>query len=158
MKIGDKAPVFVLKDQNGKDVKLDGFNGSWVVLYFYPKDDTAGCTMEAKDFTFLAQKFKEQGAVVLGISPDSCESHAKFQDKHKLNVMLLSDPYKKAIDPYRVWGKKSFMGKSYEGVTRSTFLLDKKGNLTFEWRDVKADGHAMEVLNKLKSLVMQAPK
>jgi len=144
---------FILPDQNGIVRSLNNFKGKWLVLYFYPKDDTPGCTLEGIDFTRLLPEFYKLSVEVLGISPDSLKSHCKFQLKHKLNVILLSDIDKKTLQDYGVWGKKKFMGKAYEGVLRTTFLIDGKGVVRYIWENVRVEGHAQEVLEKVKMLL-----
>ncbi len=150
--VGKKAFVFSLPDQDGETVSLDDFSRRWVVLYFYPKDDTPGCTIEGIDFTHLLPRFRKAGAEVVGVSPDSGKSHCKFQAKHKLKVMLLSDVEKKILKEYGVWGKKKFMGREYEGVLRATILIDPEGKVAFLWEKVSVKGHAAAVLEKLKEL------
>ncbi len=152
MLIGDNAPDFELLDKDGNKVSLKSHKGKWVVLYFYPKDDTPGCTIEAVDFTRFADDFKRLGAVVLGVSPDSTKSHCGFAEKHGLDIVLLSDPDHKIIEKYDAWQLKKMYGKEYYGVVRSTFLIDPKGKITFIWQKVQAQGHAEEVLGKLKEL------
>lgn len=149
---GKKAPDFELPSDAGDTVKLGKLKGRPVVLYFYPKDDTSGCTTEAKDFTVLAQQFEKAGITVLGVSPDSCASHAKFRKKHALAVTLLADEQKKAAEAYGVWVEKSMYGKKYMGIERSTFLIDKAGKVARAWRKVKVPGHAEEVLAAAKAL------
>ncbi len=149
---GMKAPDFTLPDANGKSVRLSSLKGAPVVVYFYPKDDTSGCTAEAKDFTCLAPDFKRAGAQVLGISPDSPESHRKFQDKYDLGVRLLADQSRAAAEAYGVWVEKSMYGKKYMGIERSTFLVDHAGRVARSWRKVKVPGHAEEVLEAIRSL------
>ncbi len=152
MTVGMKAGKFSLANQDSKFVSLDDFLGKWLVLYFYPKDDTPGCTMEGIDFTHLLPLFQKVGAEVVGVSPDSSKSHCKFQAKHKLNVVLLSDVDKKTLNEYGVWGKKKFMGREYEGVLRTTLLIDPNGKIAFIWENVSVKGHAAAVLEKLKEL------
>lgn len=149
---GKKAPDFELPSDAGDTVKLGKLKGRPVVLYFYPKDDTSGCTTEAKDFTVLAPQFEKAGITVLGVSPDSCASHAKFRKKHALAVTLLADEEKKAAEAYGVWVEKSMYGKKYMGIERSTFLIDKAGKVARAWRKVKVPGHAEEVLAAAKAL------
>ncbi|MBI2668876.1 thioredoxin-dependent thiol peroxidase [Candidatus Woesearchaeota archaeon] len=151
MKPGQKAPDFTLPNQDGKNVSLKDFLGKLAVLYFYPKDDTPGCTVEAIDFTKKADEFTKLGAVIVGVSPDSPKSHCKFIEKHRLNVQLLSDESKKVLREYGAWGQKKFMGREYLGVIRSTFLIDAKGEIMHSWTNVKVDGHVGEVLKLLKS-------
>lgn len=147
-----KAPSFCLPSADGKQICLEDFKGRWVVLYFYPKDNTSGCTMEAKDFSEHIEEFDELGAVVIGISPDSPRSHERFIDKHGLKVLLLSDESKEVLKKYGVWQLKKMYGREYYGVVRSTFLIDDKGNIVHEWRKVKVKGHVEEVLKKLKEV------
>jgi len=142
---GDKAPLFSLKNKDGKAFSLKEFAGKWVALYFYPKDDTPGCTQEAKDFTALLPEFRKNNAAVLGISPDSEKSHAGFIDKHGLAVELLSDPDHKVLESYGVWQKKMNYGKEYMGVARTTFLIDPEGVIRQVWEKVKVDDHAEDV-------------
>lgn len=134
---GQKAPDFKIKDQDGNEVTLSSFAGKWVVLYFYPKDNTSGCTKEACDFTDSISDFEKINATVLGVSPDSIESHQKFIAKHSLNITLLSDPDKVAHKLYGAWGLKKNYGKEYEGVIRSTFLIAPDGELAESWKNVK---------------------
>jgi thioredoxin-dependent peroxiredoxin len=149
---GTAAPAFTLPDQDGKSVKLSDFKGQWLVLYFYPKDDTPGCTTEACDFTDGLQHFTKMDATVLGCSPDSPESHQKFIAKYKLKVRLLSDPDHKAMTAYRAWGEKVLYGKATIGVIRSTVIIDPKGKIAHHWATVKSAGHAEAVREKLKEL------
>jgi peroxiredoxin Q/BCP len=143
---GDKAPDFELPAENGERIKLSRLRGKPVVLYFYPKDDTSGCTSEAKDFSALAPQFRKAGAEVIGVSPDSVESHAKFHKKHALKVRLVADADKAVATAYGVWVEKSMYGRTYMGVERSTFLIDARGRIARSWRKVKVQGHAAEVL------------
>ena len=152
LKIGEEAPNFLLPDQDGKINNLNNFKGKWLVLYFYPKDDTPGCTVEAITFTKYLNDFKKLNAEIVGISPDNEDSHCKFIDKHKLEVKLLCDPDHKITEQYNVWGEKSFMGRKSIGVIRSTFLINPKGRIAYSWRNVKVDGHVDVVLKKLKDL------
>lgn len=147
-----EAPDFCLPETSGKEVCLKDFRGKWVVLYFYPRDNTSGCTREALDFTSLLKEFENSGAVVIGVSPDSIKSHQRFISKHGLKVTLLSDTEKKVIKMYGAWGKKKRYGKEVEGVIRSTVLIDDKGIVRFIWRNVKVQGHAEDVLRKLREL------
>ena len=151
-KEGDKAPEFTLKDANEKEVSLKDFRGKWIVLYFYPKDNTPGCTIEAIDFTALKKEFEKKNAVILGVSKDNCKSHQKFIDGKKLTIMLLSDEDTKVNQKYGVWRLKKFMGREYMGTHRSTFLIDPKGKIAKIWEGVSPDGHAKEVLETLKML------
>jgi thioredoxin-dependent peroxiredoxin len=149
---GKAAPEFELPTGDGTSVKLTKLRGKTVVLYFYPKDDTSGCTVEAKDFTSLAQEFKAAGAEVIGISPDSVASHQKFANKHGLDVRLAADEDKVVATTYGVWVEKSMYGRKYMGVERSTFLIDKAGKVVQSWRKVKIPGHADAVLAAVKAL------
>ena len=149
---GRKAPDFKLPDDGGKTLQLTKLKGRPVVIYFYPKDDTSGCTAEAKDFSCLAGDFAAAGAEVIGISPDSPASHAKFKAKHDLGVRLAADEDKAVAQAYGVWVEKSMYGRKYMGVERSTFLVDKSGKLARIWRKVKVPGHAEEVLEAVKAL------
>ena len=145
-----KAPIFSLPDAYEQQHQLKDYQGKWVILYFYPKDNTPGCTIEALEFTDLAKEFKQQGAIVIGISPDSCASHQKFIDSKHLNVLLLSDKDHRVAETYDAWGKKKFMGREYMGIIRSTYLLDPQGMIVHHWPNVKAKGHAQAVLETLK--------
>jgi peroxiredoxin Q/BCP len=149
---GDKAPSFAMATGSGDTVKLAALKGKPVVLYFYPKDDTSGCTLEAKDFSRLAPEFRTAGAEVIGVSPDSVESHQKFSKKHDLAVHLAADTDKAVANAYGVWAEKSMYGRKYMGVERSTFLIGKDGRIAKSWRKVKVPGHAEEVLSALKAL------
>lgn len=150
--VGDKAPDFKLADQDGKTVQLSKLKGAPVVVYFYPKDDTSGCTREARDFTDLAKDFAAAGARVIGISPDSTTSHAKFCAKHDLNLTLLADETKATATAYAVWVEKSMYGRKYMGVERATFLIGKDGKIRGVWRKVKVPGHADAVLAAVTAL------
>lgn len=150
--VKDKAPAFTLPAADGNAVSLKDFKDQVVVLYFYPKDDTPGCTTEAKDFTALAGKFKRAGTVVIGISKDTVAKHRKFTDKHDLGVILLSDADGDVCEKYGVWVEKSMYGRSYMGIERATFLIDGKGVIRQVWRQVKVKGHAEEVLAAVQSL------
>jgi peroxiredoxin Q/BCP len=150
---GDKAPDFELPTDGGETLELSRLKGKPVVLYFYPKDDTSGCTAEAKDFTRLAPDFRKAGVEVIGVSPDSVESHAKFRKKYDLAVRLAADGDKAVATAYGVWVEKSMYGRKYMGVERSTFLIDGKGRIARSWRKVKVPGHAEEVLAAAKALV-----
>ncbi|WPB78501.1 thioredoxin-dependent thiol peroxidase [Archangium violaceum] len=147
---GHPAPDFQLKDQNGNDVKLSRLRGKNVVLYFYPKDDTPGCTREACDFRDEHSALEAAGAVVLGVSPDDTKSHQKFATKFSLPFPLLADTERQVCDAYGVWGEKSLYGRKFLGVTRATFLIDTEGNVARVWPKVKVDGHVKEILQSLK--------
>ncbi|QCI97656.1 thioredoxin-dependent thiol peroxidase [Agrobacterium larrymoorei] len=150
--IGENAPDFRLPRNGGGDVALSDLKGKKVVLYFYPKDDTSGCTAEAIDFSALGAQFEEANTVVIGISPDSVKSHDKFAAKHSLTVMLAADEEKSAAEAYGVWKEKSMYGKKYMGVERTTFLVSPEGKVAKIWNKVKVAGHAQEVLEEAKSL------
>jgi len=152
---GDKAPDFELPTDGGGTLGLSGLKGKPAVLYFYPKDDTSGCTVEARDFTRLAPDFRKAGVEVIGVSPDSVESHAKFRKKHGLAVRLAADTDKAVAMAYGVWVEKSMYGRKYMGVERSTFLIDGKGRIARSWRKVKVPGHAEQVLAAARELRQQ---
>ena len=152
MKIGQKAPAFRLQDQDGKEVSLAELRGHWVVLYFYPRDDTPGCTTEACEFTAGRERFEGLRAVVLGCSPDGPESHTRFIAKHRLSVRLLSDPDHKVMEAYGAWGEKVLYGKRSVGIIRSTVLIDPEGRVAHHWARVQAAGHAEKVREKLVEL------
>jgi peroxiredoxin Q/BCP len=149
---GDKAPEFDLPTESGETIGLVRLKGKAFVLYFYPKDDTSGCTAEAKDFSCLAPEFRKAGVEVIGVSPDSLVSHQKFHKKYDLAVRLAADADKAVANAYGVWVEKSMYGRKYMGVERSTFLIDKKGRIAKSWRKVKVPGHAEEVLAAAKAL------
>ncbi len=149
---GMKAPSFCLKDQEGKEVCSKDLHGSWTVLYFYPKDNTSGCTIEAKDFTCMVTDFKNEEARIIGVSPDSERSHQNFTGTHELELTLLSDLEKEALQGFGAWKVKKRYGREFMGVERSTFLIDPDGVIRKEWRKVKVKGHAAEVLVSLKNL------
>lgn len=152
LKINDNAPLFSLPNQDNAEIALQDFQGSWVVVYFYPKDKTPGCTMEACDFRDKMESFNAMGVVVLGISPDSAKAHQSFITKESLNFTLLSDTQKSALKNYGAWGLKKLYGKEYEGVIRSTFLINPQGKIAYIWKNVKVKGHIEEVFAKLKEL------
>jgi thioredoxin-dependent peroxiredoxin len=149
---GDMAPNFELPTDGGGQAHLKDLKGKPVVIYFYPKDDTSGCTAEAIAFNGLRAKFAAAGATVIGISPDSAASHDKFKRKHDLEIALAADPERSAIEAYGVWKEKSMYGRKYFGVERSTFLIDREGRIAKVWRKVKVPGHADEVLAATKAL------
>lgn len=151
LEAGQKAPAFSLKDQDGKTVKLSDFKGQQVVLYFYPKDNTPGCTTEACDFRDEASALKKAGAVVLGVSMDSEASHQKFIQKHGLNFPLLVDADHAVAEKYGAWGEKKMYGKAFMGLIRSTFLIGGDGKLKKVWPKVKVEGHVKEVLEALSA-------
>jgi peroxiredoxin Q/BCP len=145
LKIGDRAPSFSLKDSFGNKVSLKDYSGKIVVLYFYPKDNTSGCTKEACDFRDSFPEFKKLNAVVLGVSADSEKSHQGFTAKYKLPFTLLADPDKEVIQNYDVWKEKSLYGKKYMGIERTTFVIDEKGKILKIFPKVKVEGHVDEV-------------
>ena len=149
---GKVAPKFTVETDEGSKLKLSDLKGQNVVIYFYPKDDTSGCTKEAIQFTELKSAFSKQNTVVLGISPDSIAKHQKFKTKHDLDVLLGADENKKIAESYGVWVEKQMYGKKYMGVERSTFLVDPKGKVAKAWRKVKVPGHAEAVLDAVKEL------
>lgn len=149
---GDKAPDFELPDDGGAKISLASFAGQKLVLYFYPKDDTSGCTKEAIDFNGLRGDFKKAGAAILGVSPDTVASHAKFKIKHKLDIALAADESKTMLEAYGVWVEKSMYGRKYMGVARTTFLIGKDGRIAALWNKVKVPGHAEAVLAAVKAL------
>ncbi|MBM7587073.1 peroxiredoxin Q/BCP [Bacillus pakistanensis] len=146
VEVGKKAPEFEMQANNGEIIKLSDFQGQNVVLYFYPKDMTPGCTTEACDFRDKHEEFKDVNAVILGVSPDPVDKHQKFIDKHGLPFLLLVDEDHKVAEDYDVWKLKKNFGKEYMGIERSTFLIDKEGNLVKEWRKVRVKGHVDEAL------------
>lgn len=150
--VGNIAPDFNLDTDGGGKVKLSDLAGKTVVVYFYPKDDTSGCTLEAVDFTKAAKAFAKAGAVVIGVSPDSAASHDKFKKKHALGVTLAADPEHKAIEAYGVWVEKSMYGRKYMGVERSTFLVGPDRRIKQEWRKIKVPGHVDAVLAAVLAL------
>ncbi|SNB60201.1 MULTISPECIES: thioredoxin-dependent thiol peroxidase [unclassified Agrobacterium] len=150
--IGGTAPDFTLPRNGEGTVTLSKLQGKAVILYFYPKDDTSGCTAEAIDFSALGGEFEAANAVVIGISPDSVKSHDKFAAKHALSVMLASDEEKKVVEAYGVWKEKSMYGKKYMGVERTTFLVAPDGKIAEVWNKVKVAGHAQAVLEAVKKL------
>lgn len=150
LKENDKAPDFTLPDSDGKKVSLHDFSRMWLVVYFYPKDDTPGCTIEAMDFTKLEAGFRKAGAMVLGISRDSCESHVAFAKKRNLGITLLSDPDTAVQKLYGVWRAHSFMGRETVGTVRSTFLVGPDGRIAKIWDSVNPLGHADAVLTEVR--------
>jgi peroxiredoxin Q/BCP len=152
LNVGDKAPALSLATDGGGRVSLKDLKGKPIVIYFYPKDDTSGCTRQAVAFTALLPKFSRLGVQVVGVSKDSIESHAKFKAKHDLSVVLASDPDGKVVQSYGCWVEKSLYGRKYMGIDRSTFLIDPKGKIARIWRKVKVPGHAEEVLAAAKAM------
>lgn len=152
LQIKDEAPLFSLPNQDNAEISLLNFRGSYVVLYFYPKDKTPGCTTEACDFRDSMESLNALGAVVLGVSPDSTKSHQNFINKESLNFTLLSDTNKEVLKMYGAFGVKKLYGKEYEGVIRATFLIDPQGKIAHIWKNVKVKGHIEEVREKLEAL------
>ena len=148
-----KAPYIRLPSTDNTEYLLKKSIGNYVIIYFYPKNDTPGCTLETNDFNKLLPNFRKLNCEVYGISKDSLESHIKFKKKYKIKFNLLSDIDKKVLKKYKVWGKKKFMGREFMGIIRSTFLIDKKGRILKIWSNVKVKDHAKEVLNTLKGIV-----
>ena len=153
IKENTKAPIFKLPSTNKKDYSLENSLGNFVVIYFYPKDDTPGCTIETNDFNKLLPKFKKLNCEILGISKDNLKSHDKFRDKYKIKFDLLADEEIKVLKKYKVWAKKKFMGREFMGIVRTTFLIDKKGKIIKIWNNVKVKDHAKEVLETLQNIV-----
>jgi peroxiredoxin Q/BCP len=149
LKEGDPAPPFELPSDGGGSLSLKAFEGRHVVLYFYPKDDTEGCTLEAREFSALNAAFERAGAVVIGVSPDTPKSHDKFKSKHDLDLRLASDTDTAVAEAYGVWVEKSMYGRTFMGVERATFLIAPDGKIARIWRKVKAKGHADAVLSEL---------
>ena len=147
------APAFTLPSTNKKEFSLKDSLGNFVVLYFYPKDDTPGCTIETVDFNKLLPKFKKLNCEILGISKDNLKSHDKFRDKYKIKFDLLADEEIKVLKKYNVWAKKKFMGREFMGIVRTTFLIDKKGKIIKIWNNVKVKDHAKEVLETLQNII-----
>lgn len=149
--VGDLAPDFELPTDDGGAVRLKDLRGQFVVLFFYPKDDTSGCTAEALDFSRLAPRFAKAGAALIGMSPDSVKKHVKFKSKHDLALTLAADESHAALEAYGVWKEKSMYGRKYMGVERSTAIIDPTGRIAHFWRKVKVDGHADEALAALEA-------
>ena len=148
-----KAPLFKLPSTGKNDFNLKDALGNYILIYFYPKDDTPGCTIETNDFNKLLSKFKKLDCEVYGVSKDSLKSHDKFRDKYKIKFDLLADEEIKVLKKYKVWGKKKFMGREFMGIIRSTYLIDKKGKILKVWDNVKVKDHAKEVLETLQNIV-----
>ncbi|MFP4333304.1 MAG: peroxiredoxin [Campylobacterales bacterium] len=147
-----KAVDFRLQNQDGIETSLKDYRGSWVVLYFYPKDNTPGCTTEACEFSSEIDAFRELDANIIGVSKDSVKSHKNFQTKKELKITLLSDPEKDVLKAYNAWGLKKMYGKEVEGTIRSTFVINPDGEIVAEWKNVKVKGHVQEVKEKLQEL------
>ncbi len=150
---GALAPKFSLPNASGQTISLDDYKGKWVIVYFYPKDNTPGCIQQATDFSNYYDEFQSFGIDIIGINGDSMESHQNFQTKHNLKVILLSDPTKQTLSDYKVWGEKQFMGKTYEGLTRSTFIINPDGILEEAMYNIKAKEHASRVLRTIRQLL-----
>ena len=153
IKENTKAPILKLPSTNKKEYSLKDSIGNYVIIYFYPKDDTPGCTIETNDFNKLLPKFTKLNCAILGISKDSLKSHDKFRDKYKIKFDLLADEEIKVLKKYKVWAKKKFMGREFMGIVRTTFLIDKKGKIIKIWNNVKVKDHAKEVLETLQGIV-----
>jgi len=151
LNVGDQAPDFTLQNEAGEDVTLSSYRGKPVILYWYPRDDTPGCTKEACSFRDVYGEFERAGAVVLGVSADDAQSHAKFRSKYSLPFTLLSDPDHQVAEQYGVWGKKKFMGREFEGINRVTYLIDEQGVVQQVWPQVNPEGHAEEILAVLRT-------
>jgi peroxiredoxin Q/BCP len=153
LKINTKAPNFILPSTSKEIYSLKDSIGKFVVIYFYPKDDTPGCTIETNDFNKFLSKFKKLDCEIYGISKDNLKSHDKFRDKYKVKFDLLADEEIKVLKKYKVWGKKKFMGREFMGIIRTTFLIDKKGKILKIWKNVKVKDHAQDVLETLKTFI-----
>ncbi|WP_373543444.1 thioredoxin-dependent thiol peroxidase [Chamaesiphon sp.] len=156
MKIGEFAPDFAAIDRHSNSISLKDFQNQWLVLYFYPKDNTPGCTTQAIEFTEKLPQFQALNTQVVGISPDSIASHGKFITKHNLEIILLSDPEHQIAETYGVWQLKKFMGKEYMGIVRSTFLLDPSGKITQIWSNVRVKNHVDAVLDAVRQLTVDS--
>ena len=154
LKVGDKAPEFNLPDQNGEMHSLNDVKGKWVFLYFYPKDETSGCTTEACSVRDNYQNLKDKGIEVFGVSTDSVKSHKKFETNHQLNFTLLSDEKKEVVEKYGVWAEKSMYGKKYMGTLRTSFLINPQGEIAKIYEGVKPEKHLAEVISDLKTLTI----
>lgn len=152
LKVGDKAPDFKLKDETEREISLSDFRGRKVVLYFYPKDDTPGCTKEACSFRDVYDEILEAGAVVIGVSKDDTSSHEKFKKKYNLPFYLLSDPENKVIEKYGAWQEKKMYGKTYLGIARITYIVDEEGVIQKAYPKVKPENHGVEILEALKNI------
>ena len=152
LSVDENAPDFCLPDKDSQTVCLHDFKGKWVILYFYPKDNTRGCTLEAVSFSAHLQDFHQKNAAVLGVSPDSSKSHSNFAEAHKLKVTLLSDPSHAVLEDYGVWQLKTLYGREYYGVVRSTFLINPEGKIAHIWRNVRVENHVNIVKQTLSKL------
>lgn len=152
LNVGDTAPDFCLPDPQKGEVCLSDQLGKWVILYFYPRDNTKGCTLEALEFTAAEEDFNEKNAIILAASPDSLRSHEKFREKHELSITLLSDPEKETLQAYGAWRLKKMYGREYMGVVRSTYIIDPEGKIAHIWPKVRVKGHVEAVMEKLVEL------
>ncbi len=152
LNVGDPAPDFCLPDPDRGEICLNDQRGSWVILYFYPKDNTSGCTLEALEFTAAEEEFKKKNAMILAASPDSLRSHTNFREKHDLSINLLSDPDKETLQAYGAWQLKKMYGREYMGVMRSSFIIDPEGKIAHIWPKVRVKGHVEAVMDKLVEL------
>ncbi len=152
LNVGDTVPDFCLPNQDEEEICLRDLKGKWIVLYFYPKDNTPGCSTEAQDFTKALKDFEKLNAIVLGVSPDSPKKHRNFIEKKDLKITLLSDEEKELCKTFGCWQLKKFMGKEYMGVVRSTYIIDPDGKIAAKWEKVKVKGHVEEVKKKLEEL------
>ena len=152
LEVGDLAPEFCLQNSQGEEVCLNDFQGKWLIPYFYPKDGSKGCTLEALAFSTNKAEFEEKNAIILGVSPDSARSHTKFIEKNNLGITLLSDPEHNVLEGYGVWQLKKMYGREYYGVDRSTFIINIEGKIAYYWRKVKVKGHVEDVKEKLIEL------
>lgn len=152
LEVGKNAPQFELPNQDEENKTLNDYKDKWLVVYFYPKDDTPGCTVEAKEFTEELEAFAAEDAVIVGVSPDNAAKHCKFIDKHELGIELLADTEKEMLADYGVWQEKSMYGRTYMGVVRTTYLIDPNGVVAEAWTKVKARGHAKAVFERLKEI------
>lgn len=150
LKFTQPALDFILLNQDGENVNLRQFRGKWIVLYFYPRDNTPGCTQEAQDFTARIEQFQKLNTIILGVSKDSPKSHCSFLKNQHLSITLLSDEKGEVLEKYGVWQKKGFMGREFMGIARTTFLIDPQGLIAHIWENVKVNGHAEAVLQKIK--------
>lgn len=148
-----KAPNFNLPDQNGKEHSLSDYKGRWLIVYFYPKDDTPGCTKEACSFRDSSTEFKKLGVELVGISKDTVKSHKRFEEKYKLNFTLLADPDHKTIDAFGAWGRKKFMGREFDGTLRNTYIVDPEGEIVKTYEKVNPLTHSQEILKDLEQLM-----
>ncbi|XVN43200.1 MAG: thioredoxin-dependent thiol peroxidase [Candidatus Rickettsia vulgarisii] len=153
LKVGDKAPDFVMPTVGNSKISLSDLKGKFVILYFYPKDDTPGCTAEAGSFNRMKPEFQKLNAIIVGVSKDDIDSHDKFKQKYCLEFDLASDSKSDTCEKYGVWGEKSMFGKKYMGIERTTFLIDKEGKIAHIWEKVQVKGHAEDVLKQIQKLV-----